>query len=69
MKVLVKGNIIADGGIAWNSDNQIKANVKVSEDEEKSYDLVIYGDMCCNNLWVNKAIVHATGVIIANGKE
>lgn len=69
MRVLVKGNIIADGSICWMKDEQIKFNVKVSEDEEKTYDLVIYGDMRCKNLWVNIAEVHATGDIVAYGKE
>ena len=69
MKVLVKGNVIARKNIYWWKPDQLHYNVSVSEEEEKAFDLIFYGDLNVDSIFAKDAEVYATGNIVALGEE
>lgn len=51
MKILVKGNIIARGTIGIMNNVRLIQNCE--KQNEKDFDIVIYGDLEFDSLWVN----------------
>lgn len=51
MKILVKGNIIARGTIGIMNNVGLIQNCE--KQNEKDFDIVIYGDLELDSLWVN----------------
>ena len=64
MKILIKGNVFAEGYLAATDEEKFHADV--SDYNEADYDVIIDGDINIKGMFTT-ADIYVTGVIIAMG--